>query len=262
MGGTDNLQTSIGHNWQKGGINAPTVLNASLNVAQFWDGRARDLKEQAAGPIANPGEMAFTHKLAVDVVGSMPGYVREFQAVYGTPEVTIDRMTRAIAAFEETLVTPDARFDKWLDGDETAISAEEAAGDRLFKGSGCTACHNGPAVGGASFQKFGIVEPYATENPAIGRASVTGQQADRMTFKVPTLRNVELTYPYFHDGGVDTLGDAVATMGRVQLGRRFSAGENAQIVAFLQTLTGEQPAFALPRLPRSSDATPRPAPFR
>jgi cytochrome c peroxidase len=262
MGGTDNLQTSIGHNWQKGGINAPTVLNASLNVAQFWDGRARDLKEQAAGPIANPGEMAFTHKLAVDVVGSMPGYVREFQAVYGTPEVTIDRMTRAIAAFEETLVTPDARFDKWLDGDETAISAEEAAGYRLFKGSGCTACHNGPAVGGASFQKFGIVEPYATENPAIGRASVTGQQADRMTFKVPTLRNVELTYPYFHDGGVDTLGDAVATMGRVQLGRRFSAGENAQIVAFLQTLTGEQPAFALPRLPRSSDATPRPAPFR
>jgi cytochrome c peroxidase len=262
LGGTDNLPTSIGHNWQKGPINAPTVLNASMNVAQFWDGRARDLQEQAAGPIANPGEMAFTHKLAVDVVGSIPGYVSEFQKVFGSPDVTIDRLTRSIAAFEDTLVTPNSRFDKWLDGDTTALDGEEIAGYKLFKQTGCTACHNGPAVGGSSFQKFGIVEPYATDNPAAGRVAVTGQEADRQTFKVPTLRNIELTYPYFHDGRVNTLGEAVDTMARVQLGRHFTPEETVKVVAFLRTLTGDQPSFALPRLPRSSDTTPRPEPFK
>jgi cytochrome c peroxidase len=262
MGGTDNLVTSIGHNWQKGPINAPTVLNASMNVAQFWDGRARDLQEQAGGPIANPGEMAFTHKLAVDVVGSIPGYVVEVEKVFGSPGVTIDRITRSIAAFEETLVTPNSRFDKWLDGDAKALSGEEIAGYRLFKSTGCTACHNGPAAGGGTFQKFGIVERYATENPAAGRVAVTGQEADRLTFKVPTLRNIELTYPYFHDGGVSTLAGAVTTMGRVQLGRQFTPEETAYVVAFLRTLTGDQPSFTLPRLPPSADGTPRPAPFQ
>jgi cytochrome c peroxidase len=262
MGGSDNLPTSIGHNWQKGPINAPTVLNARMNVAQFWDGRAKNLQEQAAGPIANPGEMAFTHKLATDVVGSIPEYVAEFQTVYGSPDVTIDRITRAIAAFEETLVTPNARFDQWLEGNTTAITGEELAGYKLFKATGCTACHNGPAAGAGTFQKFGIVERYATDNPAPGRVAVTGQEADRQTFKVPTLRNIELTYPYFHDGRVNTLGEAVDTMGRVQLGRRFTPEETVKIVAFLRTLTGDQPSFALPRLPRSADATPRPEPFK
>ena len=262
LGGTDNLPTSIGHNWQKGPINAPTVLNASMNVAQFWDGRAKNLQEQAAGPIANPGEMAFTHKLAVDVVESIPGYVNEFDKVFGTPEVNIDRITRSIAAFEETLVTPNSRFDKWLDGDRKALTGEEVAGYQLFKSTGCTACHNGPAVGAGTFQKFGIVERYATDNPAAGRVAVTGQEADRQTFKVPTLRNIELTYPYFHDGGVNTLAGAVTTMGRVQLGRTFTPEETAYVVAFLRTLTGDQPSFALPTLPPSSDKTPRPAPFK
>jgi cytochrome c peroxidase len=262
LGGTDNLPTSIGDGWQEGPINAPTVLNASMNLAQFWDGRAKDLQQQAGGPIANPGEMAFTHKLAVDVVKSIPGYVVQFKTVFGTPEVTIDRMTRSIAAFEETLVTPNARFDKWLDGDRTAISEEEAAGYQVFKTAGCPACHNGPAVGGGTFQKFGIVEKYVTDNPAVGRVAVTGQEADRQTFKVPTLRNVELTYPYFHDGAVDTLGEAVETMARVQLGRHFTPDESAKVVAFLRTLTGDQPSFPLPQLPRSSDATPRPSPFK
>jgi cytochrome c peroxidase len=262
MGGTDNLQTSIGHNWSKGPINAPTVLNSSMNVAQFWDGRAKNLREQAAGPIANPGEMAFTHKLAVDVVGSMPGYVAEFRKVFGTPEVNIDRITRSIAAFEETLVTPNSRFDKWLDGDKTALTADETAGYQLFKGSGCTACHNGPAVGASTFQKFGIVERYVTDNPAAGRVAVTGQEADRQTFKVPTLRNIELTYPYFHDGGVATLDEAVRTMGRVQLGRTFTPEETVKVVAFLRTLTGDQPSFAIPQLPPSGPATPKPAPFK
>ncbi len=262
LGGSDNLPTSIGHNWQKGPINAPTVLNSSLNLAQFWDGRAKDLQEQAAGPIANPGEMAFTHELAVEVLASIPGYADQFRVVFGTPEITIERVTKSIAAFEETLVTPNSRFDRWLTGDTASLSSQEIAGYDLFKGSGCAMCHYGPAVGGSSFRKMGVVERYETDCTAVGRAAVTGRDADRFNFKVPTLRNVELTYPYFHDGAVGSLSDAVAIMGRVQLGRRFSADETAKIVAFLRTLTGDQPLFPLPQLPPSSERTPRPNPFQ
>jgi cytochrome c peroxidase len=261
MGGSDNLKTSIGHNWQKGPINAPTVLNSSMNVAQFWDGRAKDLQEQAAGPIANPAEMAFTHELAVQVIASIPQYVESFEKVFGTREIDIDKVTRAIAAFEETLVTPNSRFDKWLEGDKNALTEQELAGYQLFKSSGCTLCHNGPAAGGTSFRKMGVVEPYRTDNPAEGRYAVTGKDADRFNFKVPTLRNVELTYPYFHDGAADTLAEAVDVMARIQLGKRFTPEENAAVVAFLKTLTGEQPQFVLPLLPPSSDRTPRPDPF-
>ncbi|WP_239988743.1 cytochrome-c peroxidase [Paramagnetospirillum kuznetsovii] len=261
LGGTDNLKTSIGHNWNKGPINAPTVLNSSMNLAQFWDGRAKDLKAQAGGPIANPGEMASNHELAVEVLQSIPGYVAEFKKTFGTDKVTIEEVTKAIAAFEETLVTPNSRFDKWLKGDKKAINANELAGYKLFKDSGCTACHNGAAVGGNSFQKMGVVAPYAATSPAEGRVGVTKDEADRFNFKVPTLRNVELTYPYFHDGEAATLKQAVDTMGRIQLGKQFSDDENAKIVAFLKTLTGDQPNFKLPILPPSSDATPRPTPF-
>jgi cytochrome c peroxidase len=261
MGGSDNLPTSIGHNWQKGPINAPTVLNSSMNLAQFWDGRAKDLQEQAAGPIANPGEMAFTHELAVEVIASIPQYVRDFEAVFGTPAIDIGKVTAAIAAFEETLVTPNSRFDRWLKGDESALTKAEIHGYQVFKASGCTVCHNGPAAGGTSFQKMGVVEPYRTDNPAEGRVAVTGRDADRFNFKVPTIRNVELTYPYFHDGAAETLAEAVDVMGRVQLGRRFCPMQNARIVAFLKTLTGDQPRFTLPQLPPSSDKTPRPVPF-
>ncbi len=261
MGGTDNLKTSIGHNWQQGPINAPTVLNSSLNVAQFWDGRAADLKEQAGGPIANPGEMAFSHTLAVDVLESIPGYVIEFKQVFGSGEIDIDKVTVAIAEFEKTLVTPNSRFDLWLLGDADAISANEKAGYKLFKESGCVACHNGSALGGTSFQKMGVVKPYETTNPAEGLAGVTGKDADRFKFKVPTLRNVTLTYPYFHDGEAQTLTAAVDIMGRLQLGREFTEDETAKVVAFLKTLTGDQPTFALPTLPPSSDQTLRPTPF-
>jgi cytochrome c peroxidase len=262
MGGTDNLTTSIGHGWQEGPINSPTVLNASLNLAQFWDGRAADLKEQAAGPIANPGEMASTHALAVDVIASIPGYRKEFALVYGADAgVNIDEVTDAIAEFEKTLKTPNSRFDQWLLGDADAISERELAGYQLFKASGCVACHSGEGLGGSSFQRFGIIEPYKTDNPAEGRYALTGKDADRFSFKVPTLRNVELTYPYFHDGQAATLEEAVDIMGRLQLGRTFSETENAQIVAFLKTLTGEQPRFALPILPPSVASTPKPQPF-
>ncbi|MCB0311301.1 MAG: hypothetical protein KDD42_08700, partial [Bdellovibrionales bacterium] len=179
MGGSDNLPTSIGDRWQQGPINSPTVLNSSMSVAQFWDGRAADLKEQAGGPIANPGEMAFTHTLAVEVLNSIPGYVREFAQVFGNDTITIDSVTEAIAEFEKTLVTPNSRFDLWLLGKDDALTEKELAGYKLFKSSGCTACHNGPAVGGSSFQKMGIVEPYKTDNPAEGRSAVTGKDSDR-----------------------------------------------------------------------------------
>jgi cytochrome c peroxidase len=261
MGGTDNLKTSIGHNWNEGPINAPTVLNSSLNLAQFWDGRAKDLQAQAGGPIANPGEMGSNHLLAVEVLQSIPGYVAEFKKTFGTEKVTIEEVTKAIAAFEETLVTPNSRFDKWLKGDKKAITADELAGYKLFKESGCTGCHNGPAVGGNSYQKMGVVAPYKASSPAEGRVSVTGNDADRFNFKVPTLRNVELTYPYFHDGAANTLKEAVDTMARIQLGKTFTDDENAKVVAFLKTLTGDQPNFRLPQLPPSSDSTPRPQPF-
>lgn len=261
MGGTDNLKTSIGHNWQEGPINSPTVLNSSLNLAQFWDGRAADLKEQAGGPIANPGEMAFTHELAVSMLQSIPGYTNEFKKTFGTDKIDIGMVTDAIAAFEETLVTPHSRFDKWLAGNDDALTPTELRGYELFKTSGCVACHNGPALGGNSFQKMGLVEPYKGNEGTEGRAGVTGKDADRFNFKVPTLRNVELTYPYFHDGGADTLSQAVEIMGRLQLGKKFTPDENAAIVAFLKTLTGEQPRLLVPVLPPSSDATPRPTPF-
>lgn len=261
LGGSDNLKTSIGHNWQKGPINSPTVLNSSLNLAQFWDGRAADLQEQAGGPIANPGEMAFTHELAVHVLETIPQYVSEFRKVSGRDQIDIGQVTRAIAAFEETLVTPDSRFDHWLGGDSGALSAEELAGYGVFKESGCVTCHNGPGAGGTSFQKMGVKAPYVTSNPALGRIAVTGDEFDRMRFKVPTLRNVELTYPYFHDGEAETLAEAVGVMGRLQLGREFTSAETAQVVAFLSTLTGTQPSFMLPLLPPSSERTPQPQPF-
>jgi cytochrome c peroxidase len=261
MGGTDNIPTSIGDKWQQGPINAPTVLNSSLNVAQFWDGRAANLKEQAGGPIANPGEMAFSHTLAISVLGTIPGYVREFRQVFGKEKIDIDQVTLAIAEFEKTLVTPNSRFDQWLLGRDDALTAQEMAGYELFKDSGCIACHNGEAVGGATFQKMGLVAPYKSSSSAEGRSAVTGKDIDRFNFKVPTLRNVELTYPYFHDGAANTLAESVTIMGRLQLGRKFSPDENASIVAFLKTLTGDQPSFMLPVLPPSADSTPRPNPF-
>ncbi len=261
MGGTDNLKTSIGHGWQQGPINAPTVLNSSLNIAQFWDGRAADLKEQAGGPIANPGEMAFTHELAIETLEGIPGYLKEFELVFGTADIDIDKVADAIAEFEKTLVTPNSSFDLWLLGDDDALSAKELKGYQLFKASGCIACHNGPALGGTSFQKMGLVEPYQTDNPAEGIAGLTGVDADRFRFKVPTLRNIELTYPYFHDGEAETLAEAIDVMGRLQLGRQFKEEEVDLLIAFLKSLTGDQPSFSLPILPPSTDTTPRPNPF-
>jgi cytochrome c peroxidase len=261
MGGSDNVAASVGDRWQKGGINSPTVLNSVLNIAQFWDGRAKDLADQAGGPIENPIEMNSTHEIAVATLRSIPGYVAEFKSVYKVDAIDIQQITDALATFEATLVTPNARFDQWLKGDKTAITDVELKGYQLFKTSGCVACHNGPAVGGNMFMKMGVVAEYKTDHPAEGRSAVTGNVIDRFTFKVPTLRNVELTYPYFHDGAAQTLTEAVDIMGRLQLGRVYTEEENAQIVAFLKTLTGDQPQITMPILPVSSDQTPRPDPF-
>lgn len=261
MGGSDNLPTSIGDRWQQGPINSPTVLNSSLAVAQFWDGRAGSLQEQAGGPIANPMEMGFTHQLAVDVIASIPQYVAEFNKVYGKKKFTINEVTDAIAEFEETLVTPNSRFDLWLKGDKKAITKAELRGYNLFKDTGCVACHNGAALGGTSFQKMGLFEEYVTKSQEVGRGGLTGNDAERFMFKVPTLRNVELTYPYFHDGAYWTLEEAVDIMARLQLGQQLKKGQIDDIVAFLKTLTGDQPSFALPQLPPSNNKTPRPVPF-
>ncbi len=206
-------------------------------------------------------EMAFTHALVVDVLESIPQYVTEFKQVFGVDSLNIDHVTQAIAEFEKTLVTPNSRFDKWLLGNRDALTEEELAGYQLFKQSGCVVCHSGAAVGGSSFQKMGMIEPYKTKSPAVGLSAVTGKESDHFKFKVPTLRNVELTYPYFHDGEAETLTEAVDIMGRLQLGKEFTQDENARIVAFLKTLTGDQPSFVLPTLPPSTDNTPQPKPF-
>ena len=256
-GGVDNLQTSIGDRWAQGPINSPTVLNSFGQVAQFWDGRAKTLAEQAAGPIANPLEMASTHEMAVKVIASIPGYAPYFKKAFGDAEVNIKRITEAMAEFERTLVTPNARFDKWLKGDKNAITQQELNGYKLFKESGCTICHNGAQLGGQSFQKMGVVRPYKTTNTAEGVKAISGRDQDRMTFKVPMLRNIELTYPYFHDGAVWSLEESVSIMGDLQLGKRYTKQEINDITAFLKTLTGDQPKVEYPVLPPSGPNTPK-----
>lgn len=257
-GGADNLPSSIGHKWQLGPINSPTVLNAKYNLAQFWDGRAKDLKEQAGGPIANPGEMASSHTAAISVLESIPEYVKMFSTVYGSKKISRDTVTDAIAAFEKTLTTPNSKFDLWLRGDDNILTANEKHGYKLFKEKGCSSCHNGIGVGGGSYQKFGVVKPYRKDMANLGRYSLTKKESDKYVFKVPLLRNIELTAPYFHDGSIWNLNEAVDVMAELQLGVKLSKKENKDIVAFLKTLTGEQPKIIYPILPPSSKSTPKP----
>jgi cytochrome c peroxidase len=263
LGGVDMLPTSIGHNWQKGGRNAPTVLNAVFNTAQFWDGRAADLSEQAVGPIQNPIEMAISPEHAVGMLAGIPGYQPMFAAAYpGNPApVTLANVGAAIAAFEATLLTPNAPFDQYLRGDENALSAEQKVGLKLFVDKGCAACHNGVNVGGGMYAPFGVVErPGADFLPPgdKGRFQVTSTTSDEYVFKVPTLRNIELTPPYFHSGKSWDLKQAIAVMATSQLGKELNNEEVASIEAFLLTLTGEQPQVIYPILPPSAAGTPQP----
>ncbi len=258
-GGSDRLPTSIGHTGQIGGRNAPTVLNAALNLAQFWDGRAADVEEQAGKAVLNPVEMASTEDLVLARLRSIPDYVDRFRAAFaGDAEpLNYTNATRAIAAFERTLLTP-SRFDRYLSGDSGALSADEVDGLGKFVALGCVSCHSGPAIGGGSFQKFGKVRRPDGIKDA-GRFAVTHKEEDRYVFKVPTLRNIALTAPYFHDGSVWTLEEAVQIMADTQLGRKLRLADAAHIARFLESLNADPPLqVILPSLPASTAATPRP----
>lgn len=259
--GSDNLSTSLGHNAQRGGRNAPTVLNAGFHIAQFWDGRAKDLTEQAKGPILNPIEMALpSEEGAVDRIKSIPGYAPVFRKAFpGQAEpITYSNIASAIAAFEETLVTP-SRFDRFLAGDAGALRGRARNGLKLFMDKGCASCHRGPGIGGGMYQKFGLAKPYSNLADE-GRFAITKKPEDKHVFKVPSLRNITRTYPYFHDGSVWDLGEAVKIMGRTQLGIDLSNQEAGDLVAFLDTLTGRLTPriLTLPVLPPSGPGTVKP----
>ncbi len=242
-GGTDQAKVATGIKGQQGPINSPTVFNAMYNVTQFWDGRAKDLQTQAAGPVANPGEMGEQWDNVIAKLKQIPEYQNAFQTIYEQQGLTKETVTDAIAGFEQSLVTPDSRFDKYLRGDKGILTTDEKSGYELFK-LNCASCHNGPAVGGLSFEKMGVKQDYfklrggqITEADN-GRFNVTKEEKDRHFFKVPVLRNVEITYPYFHDGSVNNLNDAVRIMGQVQRNKNFNDTEINNIVSFLKTLTG------------------------
>jgi len=258
--GVDNEPTSFGHKKQRGSRNSPTVYNAAGHIAQFWDGRAQTIEDQAKGPILNPVEMAMPNAdYVLKVLKSIPEYVALFKQVFPNDKeaVTYDNVAKAIGAFERQLVTP-SRWDKFLKGDQNAITEPEKEGFALFAKLGCPTCHNGAGVGGAQFQKLGLVKSYPDQSD-LGRFEVTKAEADKMVFRVPTLRNIEKTAPYFHKGQIATLEDAVKTMALHQLGRELNDAETASIVTWLKTLTGEIPREYIkkPELPPSSDKTPK-----
>ena len=262
-GGDDNMETSVGHGWQKGPRNSPTVLNAVLNEAQFWDGRADDLAAQAKGPIQAGVEMANTPEQVEVTLKSMPQYVAWFSNAFPAEEdpVNFDNMAKAIEAFEATLITP-APFDAWLNGDDNAMSEEAKAGLTLFMDKGCSSCHSGVNVGGHGYYPFGLIEkPGAEILPPgdKGRFAVTETVDDEYVFRASPLRNVALTAPYFHSGKVWDLAVAVEVMAESQLGTSLQPEETAQLVAFLDSLTGTLPSVTLPVLPAETAATPRPS---
>lgn len=265
MGGDDNLPTSVGHGWQKGPRNSPTVLNAVFNVAQFWDGRAEDLKAQAKGPVQAGVEMASTPEAVVATLKSIPEYVERFTKSFPGEDdpVTFDNMAKAIENFEATLITPDSRFDRYLAGETDALDDTEKAGLRHFVTKGCIACHNGVNFGGQSYHPFGVLKkPTADILPAgdKGRFALTNTETDSYVFRAAPLRNVELTAPYFHSGQVWTLEEAVTIMSDSQLGGVLKEDEVKEVAAFLRTLTGKMPEVTLPDLPPETPETPKPQP--
>ena len=264
--GVDNLPTSQGHKGQFGGRNSPTALNAALLGMQFWDGRAADVEEQAGGPLVNPVEMANdSQEAAAAKIAKIPEYQELFKTAF--PEdgaVSFKNITTALGAFERTLLTP-TRWDEYLKGNVSALSEQERKGVRAFMDNGCIACHSGVNLGGNSFQKFGLVKgPYwkFIEDPKRdkGRADVTKKTEDEFFFRVPGLRNVAKTYPYFHNGSVWELDKAVNIMGMAQLGKELSKEDTDNIVAFLNTLSGSvsESARTMPELPLSAPLESQP----
>lgn len=268
-GGADGRPVAIGVNGKKGGRNSPTVWNSAFQSVQFWDGREPDLEGQAKGPMINPVEMASgNHELILRRIKNVPGYVSEFKKVFPGKDINLDTVTKAIAAYERTLITPNAPYDRYLRGDKKAISKEAERGGELVKKAGCIACHRGvnysgpeTEIGKGFYQRFPtIVEnnEYVTKyklNEDLGRFVATQKEEDKNMWRVPTWRNIALTAPYFHNGSVKTLDEAVRVMGKTQLAKTFTDEEVKDIVAFLNSLTGEFPAQTMPRLPETPNTS-------
>lgn len=251
-GGVDNEPTSPGAFGKRGGRNSPTVLNAGFHMAQFWDGRAATLADQAKGPVLNPVEMAMPdEKIVVERLRQDKQYPKLFAKAFpdDANPINYDSVAHAIAAYERTLITRD-RFDDFLKGRNQALTPLEQKGLDTFLTVGCTTCHNGPVLGGNSYQKVGLVEPYENTED-IGRAVVTENDDDKFKFKVPSLRNIALTGPYFHDGAVAELSDAVEKMAWMQLGQKLSDDQTEALVAFLGSLTDKKRERSKPQ--RSAD---------
>jgi cytochrome c peroxidase len=268
-GGEDNRGGSIGVRNQVGGRSSPTVWNAAFSSVQFWDGRAPSLEAQAKGPVTNPIEMGMKNwDEVVARLKAIPGYPQAFAAAFGGDNaVTADNAAKAIAAYERTLITPNSAYDKYVQGDKTAMTEQQVRGMNAFAEVGCVSCHSGPAFNGPQmpegtgfFQKFpaydnGYLEAQYNFTADVGRFEVTKNEGDKHMFKVPTLRNIALTAPYFHNGKVQTLDDAVKIMAKMQLNKDLTPEQSNDIVAFLNALTGEFPKQDMPRLPAYADKT-------
>ncbi|MEA3512448.1 MAG: cytochrome c peroxidase, partial [Campylobacterota bacterium] len=239
-GGDDNIPVSFGIDGKKGTRNSPTVLNARYNATQFWDGSAKDLQEQAKGPIHNPVEMGSNFKEIISKLNKDEKYREMFGLLY-SEGITEFSITDAISEFEKTLTTPNSRFDQYLRGDKDAITKDELNGFKNFKEYGCISCHNGVNIGGNLIQRIGIITPIKTED--YGKYNITKNEEDKFYFKVPSLRNIELTAPYFHNGNIKTLRSAVESMAMLQVGYMLSDKEIDDIVKFLKTLNGDTPEF-------------------
>jgi cytochrome c peroxidase len=261
--GTDNAQFSTGIEGKKGGRNSPTVWNAVFHSVQFWDGRAATLEDQAKGPMINPVEMGMeNHEAVVKKLSAIPGYKKKFEEVFGANSLNIENVARAIAAYERTLITADSPYDRYLKGNKKALSAKAQKGMNLVQAIGCTACHMGPNFAGPAmpagqgfYQKFPLIpgsdyeKKYALSDD-LGRYQVTKSDADKNMWRIPTWRNVALTAPYFHNGSVKTLDEAVRVMAKTQLGKDLKTQEVEEIVAFLESLTGRMPKQQEPVLPQ------------
>lgn len=258
--GQDNLPFSPGHDGSLGGRSSPSTYNAALHIAQFWDGRAPTVEEQAKGPVLNPIEMGMPDAdFVVKVLKSIPGYVDAFKAAFPgeADPISYDNFGKAVGAFERKLLTP-APWDDYLKGKKDALTAEQVKGYETFAKAGCVTCHNGPGVGGAMYQKLGLVKAWP-ELKDLGRFEATKQESDKYFFKTPSLRNITETGPYLHDGSVKTLAYMVKMMASYQLGKDLSEDEVSSIVTFLGALKGEVPQdyIAQPELPASGPDTPK-----
>lgn len=269
LGGDDNRPVSMGVHGREGGRSAPTVWNSAFSSTQFWDGRAPSLEEQAKGPVVNPVEMGMSElEVAMERVRQIPGYAPYFERAFGKDAMTVDNAAKAVGAYERTLITPNSPYDRYVKGDKQALTDQQVRGMEAFQGAGCMACHSGPAFNGQANIPQGT--PFLMKFPTfpdndytrkygllddLGRFEETKKEGDKYMFKVPTLRNIALTAPYFHNGSVATLEEAVKVMAKTQLNQDLDDDRTADIVAFLEALTGEFPAQPMPRLPATEGWT-------